>query len=73
MTCEDVSFAESIPQSTTSAPEIEDPALQEYESEVEKATSSGDTEQISNSSSRKSIKQADSPNLENEKEMTDLM
>ena len=75
MTCDEVSIAESIPQSIVSIPEKEDTGSPEIKPEEEKAisTQSGFTEQISNSSSKKSLKQTDSANFESERDITDLL
>ena len=75
MTCEEVSIAESIPQSIVSetVPETEDTVSLEIRTEEEKATSPGFSGQISNSSSKKSLKQTDSSNLVSEENMTDLL
>lgn len=75
MTCEEVSIAESIPQSIVSetVPETEDTGSPKMNPEEEKTISPGFVGQISNSSSKKSLKQTDSSNFESEKDITDLL
>ena len=72
MTCEEVSIAESIPQSIVSAPETENIGSPEIKPEEDKAIST-QSGQISNSSSKKSLKQTDSANFESERDITDLL